>query len=222
MQFMLAFGVHLKNSHNYFIYTSKLTEFFSEEIRITIQIILIDLVLSADNAVIIGMAASQFKPDIRRKVLIIGTGLAIIFRIIFSLMTAYLMQFNGIKLIGGILLLWVTYKLYVDILKKPEKKDIGKYKVKETERGNFRSALITIVVADVTLSLDNVIAVAGAAKANYTLLIFGLILAIILMTTIANAISIYLKNHKWVGWLGLLSILWVAGDLIWDDIHLLF
>jgi len=118
--------------------------------------------------------------------------------------------------------LWVTYKLYVDILKKPEKKDIGKYKVKETERGNFRSALITIVVADVTLSLDNVIAVAGAAKANYTLLIFGLILAIILMTTIANAISIYLKNHKWVGWLGLLSILWVAGDLIWDDIHLLF
>jgi len=197
-------------------------EFFSEEIRITIQIILIDLVLSADNAVIIGMAASQFKPDIRRKVLIIGTGLAIIFRIIFSLMTAYLMQFNGIKLIGGILLLWVTYKLYVDILKNPEKKDIGKYKVKETERGNFRSALITIVVADVTLSLDNVIAVAGAAKANYTLLIFGLILAIVLMTTIANAISIYLKNHKWVGWLGLLSILWVAGDLIWDDVHLLF
>jgi len=199
-----------------------LTEFFSEEIRITIQIILIDLVLSADNAVIIGMAASQFKPDIRRKVLVIGTGLAIIFRIIFSLMTAYLMQFNGIKLIGGILLLWVTYKLYVDILKNKEKKDIGKYKVKETERGNFRSALITVVVADVTLSLDNVIAVAGAAKANYTLLIFGLILAIVLMTTIANAISIYLKNHKWVGWLGLISILWVAGDLIWHDIHLLF
>ena len=199
-----------------------MTEFFSEEIRITIQIILIDLVLSADNAVIIGMAASQFKPDIRRKVLIIGTSLAIIFRIIFTLMTAYLMQINGIKLIGGILLLWVTYKLYVDILKNKEKKDIGKYKVKDTERGNFRSALITVVVADVTLSLDNVIAVAGAAKANYTLLIFGLILAIVLMTTIANAISIYLKNHKWVGWLGLISILWVAGDLIWHDIHLLF
>jgi len=199
-----------------------LTEFFSEEIRITIQIILIDLVLSADNAVIIGMAASQFKPDIRRKVLIIGTGLAIIFRIIFSLMTAYLMQFNGIKLIGGILLLWITYQLYVDILKNKEKKDISKYKVKANERGNFRSALITVIVADVTLSLDNVIAIAGAAKANYTLLIFGLILAIVLMTTIANAISIYLKNHKWIGWLGLLSILWVAGDLIWHDIHLLF
>jgi len=199
-----------------------LTEFFSEEIRITIQIILIDLVLSADNAVIIGMAASQLKPDIRRKVLIIGTSLAIIFRIIFTLMTAYLMQFNGIKLIGGILLLWITYQLYVDILKNKEKKDISKYKVKANERGNFRSALITVIVADVTLSLDNVIAIAGAAKANYTLLIFGLILAIVLMTTIANAISIYLKNHKWIGWLGLLSILWVAGDLIWHDIHLFF
>ena len=199
-----------------------MTEFFSEEIRITIQIILIDLVLSADNAVIIGMAASQFKPDIRRKVLIIGTGLAIIFRIIFSLMTAYLMQFNGIKLIGGILLLWITYQLYVDILKNKEKKDISKYIVKANERGNFRSALITVIIADVTLSLDNVIAIAGAAKANYTLLIFGLILAIVLMTTIANAISIYLKNHKWIGWLGLLSILWVAGDLIWHDVHLLF
>ena len=199
-----------------------MTEFFSEEIRITIQIILIDLVLSADNAVIIGMAASQFKPDIRRKVLIIGTGLAIIFRIIFSLMTAYLMQFNGIKLIGGILLLWITYQLYVDILKNKEKKDISKYKVKANERGNFRSALIKVIAANVTLSLDNVIAIAGAAKANYTLLIFGLILAIVLMTTIANAISIYLKNHKWIGWLGLLSILWVAGDLIWHDIHLFF
>ena len=199
-----------------------MTEFFSEEIRITIQIILIDLVLSADNAVIIGMAASQLKPDIRRKVLIIGTSLAIIFRIIFTLMTAYLMQFNGIKLIGGILLLWITYQLYVDILKNKEKKDISKYKVKANERGNFRSALIKVIVANVTLSLDNVIAIAGAAKANYTLLIFGLILAIVLMTTIANAISIYLKNHKWIGWLGLLSILWVAGDLIWHDIHLLF
>lgn len=199
-----------------------MTEFFSEEIRITIQIILIDLVLSADNAVIIGMAASQLKPDIRRKVLIIGTSLAIIFRIIFTLMTAYLMQFNGIKLIGGILLLWITYQLYVDILKNKEKKDISKYKVKANERGNFRSALITVIVANVTLSLDNVIAIAGAAKANYTLLIFGLILAIVLMTTIANAISIYLKNHKWIGWLGLLSILWVAGDLIWHDIHLFF
>jgi YjbE family integral membrane protein len=197
-------------------------EFFSEEIRITIQIILIDLVLSADNAVIIGMAASQFDPDIRRKVLIIGTGFAVFFRIIFSVMTAYLMQFQGIRTVGGILLFWVAYKLYVDILKnKDETKDLNKYQVQQAERGNFKKALITVMIADITLSLDNVIAVAGAAKTNYTLLMFGLALAIILMVTLANAISVYLKNHKWVGWLGLLSVLWVAGDLIWHDVQLL-
>jgi len=197
-------------------------EFFSEEIRITIQIILIDLVLSADNAVIIGMAASQFDPAIRKKVLIIGTGAAVVFRIIFSAMTAYLMQFQGIRTIGGILLLWVAYKLYADILKKREEaKDLSKYQVKETEKSNFRKALTTIIIADITLSLDNVIAVAGAAKTNYSLLVFGLALAIILMVTLANAISVYLKKHKWIGWLGVLSVLWVAADLIWDDIQLL-
>ena len=197
-------------------------EFFSEEIRITIQIILIDLVLSADNAVIIGMAASQFDPAIRKKVLIIGTGFAVVFRIIFSAMTAYLMQFQGIRTIGGILLLWVSYKLYVDIFKKKEEtKDISKYQVKESEKSNFRKAVMTVIIADITLSLDNVIAVAGAAGTNYTLLVFGLALAIILMVTLANAISVYIKKYKWIGWLGLLSILWVAADLIWDDIKLL-
>jgi YjbE family integral membrane protein len=199
-----------------------LTEFFSEEIRITIQIILIDLVLSADNAVIIGMAASQFDPAIRKKVLIIGTGFAVVFRILFSAMTAYLMQFQGIRTIGGILLFWVAYKLYVDILKKKEEtKDLSKYQVDVSERSNFRKAVMTVIIADITLSLDNVIAVAGAAGTNYGLLVFGLALAIILMVTLANAISIYLKKHKWIGWLGLLSVLWVAGDLIWDDIKLL-
>ena len=199
-----------------------MTEFFSEEIRITIQIILIDLVLSADNAVIIGMAASQFDPAIRKKVLIIGTGFAVDFRILFSAMTAYLMQFQGIRTIGGILLFWVAYKLYVDILKKKEEtKDLSKYQVDVSERSNFRKAVMTVIIADITLSLDNVIAVAGAAGTNYGLLVFGLALAIILMVTLANAISIYLKKHKWIGWLGLLSVLWVAGDLIWDDIKLL-
>jgi len=197
-------------------------EFFSEEIRITIQIILIDLVLSADNAVIIGIAASQFDPAIRKKVLIIGTGFAVVFRIMFSAMTAYLMQFQGIRTIGGILLLWVSYKLYVDILKKKEEtKDISKYQVKESERSNFRKAVMTVIIADITLSLDNVIAVAGAAGTNYLLLVFGLALAIVLMVTLANAISVYIKKYKWIGWLGLLSILWVAADLIWDDIKLL-
>ena len=197
-------------------------DFFSEELRITIQIILIDLVLSADNALIIGMAASQFDPAIRKKVLIIGTAFAVVFRIIFSAMTAYLMQFQGIRTIGGILLFWVAYKLYVDILKKKEEtKDISKYQVAESERSNFRKAVMTVIVADITLSLDNVIAVAGAAGTNYAMLIFGLALAIILMVTLANYLSIIIQKHKWIGWLGLLSILWIAAGLIWDDIKLL-
>jgi predicted tellurium resistance membrane protein TerC len=125
------------------------------------------------------------------------------------------MQFQGIRTIGGILLFWVAYKLYVDILKKKEEtKDLSKYQVDVSERSNFRKAVMTVIIADITLSLDNVIAVAGAAGTNYGLLVFGLALA--------NAISIYLKKHKWIGWLGLLSVLWVAGDLIWDDIKLLF
>ena len=193
-------------------------EFFSEEIRITIQIILIDLVLSADNAVIIGMAASQFDPAIRKKVLIIGTGFAVVFRILFSAMTAYLMQFQGIRTIGGILLLWVSYKLYVDILKKKEEtKDISKYQVKESERSNFRKAVMTVIVADVTLSLDNVLGVAGAAKGHYWALMFGLTLSIIIMATLANLISIYIKKFKWIAWIGLLAILWVACELIYED-----
>ncbi len=131
-----------------------MTEFFSEEIRITLQIILIDLVLSADNAVIIGMAASQFDPAIRKKVLIIGTAFAVVFRIIFSATTAYLLQFQGIRTVGGILLLWVSYKLYVDILKKKEDtKDINKYQIKESEKSNFRKAVITVIVALFMISL---------------------------------------------------------------------
>jgi YjbE family integral membrane protein len=197
-------------------------EFLSEEIRITIQIILIDLVLSADNAVIIGMAASQFDPEIRRKVLIIGTAFAVIFRILFSTLTTYLMQFQGIRFVGGLLLLWVAYKLYVDILKKKDDNhNLTKFQVDESQKSNFRKALTTIMIADITLSLDNVIAVAGAAKGNYYLLMFGLALAIILMVTLANAIAKYLKEHRWVGWLGLLSVLWVAIDLIRHDVVVL-
>ena len=200
-------------------------EFFSEEIRITIQIILIDLVLSADNAVIIGMAASQFDPEIRKKVLIIGTTLAVLFRLFFALFVAYFLQFKGVRTFGGILLFWIAYRLYEDILKEKidNAKIIKKSKlIKEGDKSSFRKALITIIIADLTISFDNVIAIAGAAKSNYTLLIFGLTLSIILMISLANAISVYLRNNKWVAWLGILSILWIAVDLILNDFRLFF
>jgi YjbE family integral membrane protein len=200
-------------------------EFITEEVRLTIKIILIDMVLSADNAIVIGLAAAQFDPKIRKKILIIGTTLAVFFRLFFALFVAYFLQFNGVRTFGGILLFWIAYKLYEDILKDKiyDAKIKKKPKlIKESDKKSFRKALITIVIADLTISFDNVIAIAGAAKSNYTLLIFGLTLSIILMISLANAISIYLKNNKWVAWLGVLSILWIAVDLILNDFKLLF
>ena len=197
-------------------------EFFADDLRLTIKIILIDMILSADNAIVIGLVASQFDPKIRQKVLIIGTSLAVLFRILFAVLVAYFLQYKGVRTFGAILLFWVAYKLYVDILKeKKEAKDLNKYQVDKSERSNFRKAVTTVIVADITLSLDNVIAVAGAAGTNYAMLIFGLALAIILMVTLANYLSIIIQKHKWIGWLGLLSILWIAAGLIWDDIQLL-
>ena len=200
-------------------------EFITEELRLTIKIILIDMVLSADNAIVIGLIASQFDPKIRKKVLAIGMTLAVLFRLFFAIFVAYFLQFKGVRTFGGILLFWIAYKLYEDILKNKidEIKVIKKTKlIKEDDKKSFRKALITIVITDLTISFDNVIAVAGAAKSNYTLLVFGLTLSVILMMTLANAISIYLKQHKWVGWLGILSILWVAVDLIKYDFKLFF
>ncbi len=126
---------------------------------------------------------------------------------------------------GGILLFYIAYKLYGDILKDNpiEQAKIKKsHLIKETDKKNYWRPILTIIVADLTISIDNLIAVAGAAKSNYTLLIFGLTLSVIMMVTLANAISAYLKEHKWVGWLGILSILWVAVDLIRDDFKLFF
>jgi YjbE family integral membrane protein len=200
-------------------------EFFADDLRLTIKIILIDMILSADNAIVIGLVASQFDPKIRKKVLVIGTSLAVIFRILFAVLVAYFLQYKGVRTFGAILLFYIAYKLYGDILKdNPEQKvKINKSQlIKESDKKNYWRAIFTVIVADMTISFDNVIAVAGAAKSNYTLLIFGLTLSIIMMITLANAISKYLKEHKWVGWLGILSIIWVAVDLIRDDFKLFF
>jgi YjbE family integral membrane protein len=183
------------------------------------------MVLSADNAIVIGLAAAQFDPKIRKKVLIIGTTLAVLFRLFFALFVAYFLQFKGVRTFGGILLFWIAYRLYEDILKEKidNAKIIKKSKlIKEGDKSSFRKALITIIIADLTISFDNVIAIAGAAKSNYTLLIFGLTLSIILMISLAKAISVYLRNNKWVAWLGILSIVWIAVDLILNDFKLLF
>ncbi len=188
----------------------------TEQIVIFFQIILLDLVLAGDNAIIIGMVASQFPTEQRKKIIFWGIGAAIILRIIFTLITAYLLQITGLRLIGGILLLYVCYKLYVDVVKSKndEKKNIN------IDKSNFFKAVTTIILADVTMSLDNVLAVAGAAKDHYYLLIFGLVLSIVLMAVAANLISKWIQRYKWIAWLGLFAILYVAIELIYTDIKL--
>lgn len=194
----------------------------NEEIIILIKIILIDLVLSADNAIVIGMTASQFNDQIRKKVLIYGTIAAVICRIVFAGATAFLLKIHGIKTFGALLLLWVVYKLYVDIIKPNEEGNEGQVQLDEKKKNTFSAAVITILVADISLSLDNVIAVAGAAGNHYGMLVFGLVLSIVLMATMANFISLYVKKYKWIGWLGLAAILWVAGDLLYQDFKYFF
>ena len=191
--------------------------FAPEQIAILTQIIFIDLVLAGDNAIIIGMVASKFPPEQRKKVIFWGIGGAVILRIILTLLTAYLLQITGLRLIGGLLLLYIVYKLYVDVIKGSEKEeDIN------VDNSSFLKAIWTVLLADFTMSLDNVLGVAGAAGDHYGLLVFGLVLSIVLMATAATLISGWIKKYRWIAWLGLLAILIVAVELIYTDIKILF
>ena len=191
--------------------------FTPEQLTILGQIIFIDLILAGDNAIIIGMVASKFPIEQRKKVIFWGIGGAIILRIILTMLTAYLLQITGLRLIGGLLLLYIVYKLYVDVIKGQTNE--GDVKV---DNSSFMKAIWTVLLADFTMSLDNVLGVAGAAGDQYVLLIFGLVLSIILMATAANLISGWIKKYKWIAWAGLMAILVVAVELIYTDIKILF
>ena len=183
------------------------------QITILTQIIFIDLVLAGDNAIIIGMVASKFPTEQRKKIIFWGISGAVILRIILTLLTAFLLQITGLRLIGGLLLLYIVYKLYVDIIKGESKEDDVK-----VDNSTFLKAIWTVLIADFTMSLDNVLGVAGAAGHYYHLLIFGLMLSIVLMAVAANLISGWIKKYKWIAWVGLLAILFVAIELIYTDI----
>ena len=189
----------------------------TEQIIIFFQIVFIDLVLAGDNAIIIGMVASQFQADQRKKIIFWGIGAAVVLRIIFTLVAAYLLQINGLRLIGGILLLYIVYKLYIDVIKNSSE---NKENIKVDKSSLFK-AITTVIIADVTMSLDNILGVAGAAKDHYVLLIFGLALSIALMATAANLISKWIKEYRWIAWIGILAILVVAIDLIYTDLKIL-
>ena len=189
----------------------------TDQLIILVEILLIDLVLAGDNAIIIGMVASKFEDSNRKKIIFWGIGGAVVLRIIFTFITAYLLQISGLRLVGGILLLYICYKLYRDVIQnKIEEKKI------EVDNSNLKKAIFTVILADVTMSLDNVLGVAGAAGHHYHLLVFGLVLSIVLMAVAANLISGWIKKYKWIAWLGLLAILVVAIDLIYTDINILF
>ena len=189
----------------------------TEQIVIFFQIVFIDLVLAGDNAIIIGMVASQFPTEQRKKIIFWGIGAAVVLRIIFTLITAYLLQITGLRLIGGILLLNICYRLYVDVIKMNSNAEEN---IKKVDSSSFMKAITTVILADVTMSLDNVLGVAGAARDHYMLLIFGLVLSIVLMATAATLISGWIKKYKWIGWVGLLAILFVAIELIYTDVKL--
>ena len=188
-----------------------------EQLTILGQIIFIDLVLAGDNAIIIGMVASKFPVEQRKKIIFWGIGGAVILRIILTLLTAYLLQITGLRLLGGVLLLYIIYKLYIDVIKGANHENNIK-----VDNSNFLKAIWTILLADFTMSLDNVLGVAGAAGDHYVLLVFGLVLSIVLMATAATLISGWIKKYKWIAWAGLFAILIVAIELIYTDIKILF
>ena len=188
----------------------------SEQLIIFSQIVFIDLVLAGDNAIIIGMVASKFPNDQRKKIIFWGIGGAVILRISLTMITAYLLQITGLRLVGGLLLLYIVYKLYVDVIKNTSHDEDIK-----VDNSSLIKAIWTVLIADFTMSLDNVLGVAGAAGDHYILLIFGLALSIILMATAANLISKWIKEYKWIAWVGLLAILIVAIQLIYTDIQIL-
>ena len=188
----------------------------TEEITIFFQIIFIDLILAGDNAIIIGMVASKFPPEQRKKIIFWGIGGAVILRILLTLLTAYLLQITGLRLIGGLLLLYIVYKLYVDVIKNSG----GSEENIKVDNSSMLKAIWTVLLADFTMSLDNVLGVAGAAKDHYYLLIFGLVLSIVLMATAATLISKWIKDYKWIAWVGLFAILFVAVELIYTDLKL--
>ena len=191
--------------------------FTPEQLTILTQIILIDLVLAGDNAIIIGMVASKFPLEQRKKIIFFGIGGAVILRIILTLLTAYLLQITGLRLLGGILLLYIVYKLYTDVIKGSNHDENIK-----VDNSSLLKAIWTILLADFTMSLDNVLGVAGAAGDHYGLLVFGLVLSIVLMAFAATLISNWIKKYKWIAWAGLLAILIVAIELIYTDIQILF
>ncbi len=184
---------------------------YLEQLVISFQIILIDIVMAADNAIIIGLIAANFAKDNRRKIIAWGVGAAFFFRIIFAFGASYMFEFAWIKILGGVLLLWIINNLRQDFFGKNK---IRSPQMKSDEIQSFRQGVRKVLIADLTLSFDNVLGVVAAARGNYHLMIIGLLLSVFLIATLASYFADYIKNHQWLGYIGLFVILVIAIQLI--------
>jgi YjbE family integral membrane protein len=202
---------------------SNLGTFGAGALAAFVQVLMIDLVLAGDNAIVVGALAAGLPPEQRRKVIILGVVAALILRIGFALVVSQLLQVVGLVLAGGLLLLWVAWRMYREI------RDVGESPgspeiVGDEDSGvaaakSFASAAWAVAIADVSMSLDNVLAVAGAAREHPGILIVGLVLSVALMGIAANVIARYIERYRWIAFLGLAVILWVALKMIWDGYH---
>lgn len=187
------------------------------------EILAIDIVLAGDNAIVVGALAAGLPPEQRRKVIMIGVAAALVLRIAFALIVTQLLQVVGLVLAGGFLLLWVAWKMWREL--RHDQESVGSEEIVGDEHSglkpakSFASAAWGVAVADVSMSLDNVLAVAGAARDHPWILVFGLILSVILMGVAANYIARYIERYRWIAYLGLVVIVWVAGKMIWDGFN---
>src|SRR3954449_13189381 len=188
-----------------------------------LEILFIDIVLAGDNAIVVGALAAGLPAEQRKKVILIGVLAALVLRVAFALLVSQLLQVVGLVLAGGILLLWVAWRMYREIRHKDE--SAGSEEVAGDEHSglkpakSFASAAWGVALADVSMSLDNVLAVAGAAREHPYVLVFGLILSVLLMGVAANFIAKYIERYRWIAWVGLVVILWVAVKMIWEGAH---
>ena len=194
-----------------------------EAIAVFFEILAIDIVLAGDNAIVVGALAAGLPADQRKKVILIGVLAALVLRIAFALVVSQLLQVVGLILAGGLLLLWVAWKMWRELSHARE--SAGSPEITGDEHSgvkaskSFASAAWGVALADVSMSLDNVLAVAGAAKDHPQILVFGLVLSVILMGVAANFIARYIERYRWIAYVGLAVIVWVAGKMIWEGAH---
>ena len=202
---------------------SNLSTFGAGALAAFVQVLIIDLVLAGDNAIVVGALAAGLPAEQRKKVILLGVVAALVLRIGFALVVSQLLQIVGLILAGGLLLLWVAWRMYREI--RDNNESPGSPEIEGDEDSgisaakSFASAAWAVAIADVSMSLDNVLAVAGAAREHPGILIVGLVLSVALMGVAANLIAKYIERYRWIAYLGLVVILWVALKMIWDGYH---